>query len=145
MKKILLAGLIVLLWAQTTLQAQERPPLVMNILTEWALGGAAVGLAFGGAVWLTDPGRPGNTLGDQLISGAAYGAFAGTAFGIYVMNQTIIAPRFSAIHPNPLHPSRRIGSDPIGEEEKRQDLLAVFTEQKGSSSGWVLPVLNMRF
>lgn len=144
MKKIVLMA-ILLLCFQITAQAQEKEPLVMRILLDWSVAGAAMGVAVGGAVWLTDPGRPGNRLADQVAIGAAWGAIAGAGFGMFVLSETAIHPSFALQHPDPLHPSRRITGDPIGEEEARADLLATAGGSSRRGRTLVLPLLDMRF
>ncbi|MCZ6730503.1 MAG: hypothetical protein O7C61_12420 [SAR324 cluster bacterium] len=142
------AILIVLLTAlvQIPLHAQEREPLVMRIMLEWTAGGVGAGALVGGAVWLTDPGKKGNKLSEQAARGAAWGAIVGAIFALTVVNNSAIPPAFAEMRPGALHPAMRITSDPIGEEDRRMDLLAaVGGAPSRGGGGFVMPVLNLRF
>ena len=144
-KKILLAFALALVVANSTALAQQKEPLAMRVMVDWSLAGTFGGLGFGVAVWLTDPGRPGNKLSEQMAGGAAWGAVAGAAYGIVILNQTMRRPGFANLSPGALHPASRITSDPIGAASKREDLFASTTNVQ---SGWgdiSLPVLNFKF
>lgn len=146
MKQIVI--LIVLLTAlgQVPLHAQEREPLVMRIMLEWTAGGVLAGALVGGAVWLTDPGKKGNKLSEQTSRGAAWGSIVGAIFALTVVNNSAIPPAFANMRPGALHPAMRITSDPIGEEERRMDLLAsVGGAPSLRGGGFLMPVLNLRF
>ncbi len=145
MKKLAVLAVLLLLCFQTSLHAQEREPLAMRIMLDWTVGGVIVGALVGGAIWLTDPGREGNNVSDQVLGGAAWGSLAGAAWAISILNDTAIAPVLAQVPLDPLHPARRITGDPILDEERRQDLLAGSPGHGGSGRAFVLPLLNLRF
>ena len=144
-KKILLLPVLVLVLLQGMAAAQQKDPLAMRIVVDWTLAGAAAGVGIGAGVWLTDPGRPGNKLGEQSANGAAWGAVAGAIYSLLVMSETMIQPRFLSLRPDPLHPSQRIQADPIGDENNRQDLFTVSTTGSRRSGGFNFHVLNLKF
>lgn len=118
----------------------------MRVMMEWTIGGVVVGAGLGALIWLTDPGRPGNRLSEQLALGAAWGSIAGAATGLSRLNSGLIPPIVQNLGPGPLHPASRITSDPIGDEDERADLLASLTESPGAGRpGLIVPVFNLRF
>ncbi len=145
MKKIALLAIVLVLVFQSALQAQEREPLAMRIMLDWSVGGAFAGALVGAAIWLTDPGKEGNRLSDQVAGGAAWGAVGGAAFALSVMNDTSLAPNTAWLAPDPLHDSRRITADPIAAEERRQDLLTSAGSRGGGGKMIIIPVLALRF
>ncbi|MCZ6557429.1 MAG: hypothetical protein O7A69_06595, partial [SAR324 cluster bacterium] len=63
-----------------------------------------------------------------------------------VVNNSAIPPAFAEMRPGALHPAMRITSDPIGEEDRRMDMLAaVGGAPSRGGGGFVMPVLNLRF
>lgn len=147
MKRIAILIVLLTLGFQSTLKAQEREPLAMQIMLEWTVGGLIVGAGVGMLIWLTDPGRPNNKLSEQLALGAAWGSAAGAAVGLSRLNATAIPPVLARLEPGPLHSASRITHDPIADEDQRQDLLAGAggAHQGGGGRGIVLPLLNLRF
>ena len=143
MKKF--AGLVVglMLVLQPALYAQQKRPLIMRIMVDWTVAGSMLGAAVGGAIWLTDPGKPGNKFSDSFASGLAWGTIAGAGFGIFIINITARGPATISLTPGPLDPSQRITRDPIAAEDARRDLLA--GSGGGFSRGIILPFLNLRF
>ena len=139
------AGLVVglLLVLQPALYAQQKRPLVMRVMVDWTVAGSLLGAAVGAAIWLTDPGKPGNKFSDNFAGGAAWGSIAGAGFGIYIINITARGPAFASFTPGPLDPSQRITRDPIAAEDARHDLLA--GSGGGFSGGFIVPLLNFRF
>lgn len=118
----------------------------MRVMLEWTVGGLFAGAGLGALIWLTDPGRPGNRLSEQLALGAAWGSFAGAITGMSRLNSGLIPPIVQNLGPGPLHPASRITSDPIGDEDKRADLLASLTVSRSAGGpGLIVPVLNFRF
>lgn len=111
LKRIIVLAALLIVVCQTGVQAQERGPLVMQIEFEWTVMGTVAGSVVGFLVWLTDPANPTNNLSDSLAAGAAWGAFAGAGFGVYVLQNSANAPR-TAIY-NPLAPENRISADPV--------------------------------
>ena len=144
MKKSLIILVFVLIAFQGKALAQQKEPLAMRVMVDWTVAGAAGGIAVGIGIWLTDPGRPGNKLSEQLAGGAAWGAVAGAAYGIMVLNQKARRP-IAAITEDPLHPANRIAADPIKNDEERQDLLAGISLMPGRTDAISLPVLDFRF
>lgn len=145
MKKVAVAAALVILIFQGSLQAQEREPLAMRIMAEWTFGGVFVGAIVGAALWLTDPGKANNRLTEQVAGSAAWGAVAGAGFALTVLNDTLILPLLGQVSRDPLHASRRISSDPILQEERRQDLLATAGGGARAGPGIVLPLFAFRF
>ena len=144
MKKILVILALLLLASQGKSFAQQQEPLAMRVLVDWTVAGSFGGVAVGIGVWLTDPGRPGNKLSEQIAGGAAWGAVAGAVYGVVMLNQTAKLP-IAALEPGPLHPANRIASDPIGDEANRQDLLAGIATPAPQGYEFSVPVLNLRF
>lgn len=146
MKRIIILIAVLILGFHATARAQERGPLAMRVMLEWTFGGMVVGAGLGALIWLTDPGRPGNRLSEQLALGAAWGSIAGAATGLSRLNSGLIPPIVQNFGPGPLHPASRITSDPIGDEDRRADLLASLTESPGGGGpGLFVSVLNLRF
>lgn len=145
MKRLAILAVLLFLSFQSSLQAQERPPLAMRIMLDWTVGGVFIGALVGGAIWLTDPGKEGNRLSEQFVGGAAWGAVAGAAWALSVINDSAIPPLLAVAPVDPLHPAMRITSDPIGEEELRGQLLASTAKPGRVGRGLVLPLVNFRF
>lgn len=146
MKRIAILAVVLTLGFHATVRAQEKEPLAMRVMLEWTVGGVVVGAGLGALIWLTDPGRPGNRLGEQLALGAAWGSIAGAATGLSRLNSGLIPPIVQNYAPGPLHPANRITGDPIREEDKRADLLAALSDpHRGAGRGLVLPLFNLRF
>ena len=146
MKRIAILIAVLVLSLHATARAQEKGPLAMQVMLEWTVGGMVLGAGLGALIWLTDPGRPGNRLGEQLALGAAWGSVAGAAVGLSRLNTGLIPPVVQVITPGPLHPASRITGDPVGDEEQREDLLASLTEPRiAGGRGIVLPLFNLRF
>ena len=116
----------------------------MRVMVDWTVAGAFGGVGIGIGIWLTDPGRPGNKFSEQLAGGAAWGAIGGAIYGMVMLNQTAKMP-IASLEPGALHPVNRISMDPIGDEDKRQDLLAGLSTHAGSGNAFSLPILNLRF
>ena len=146
MKRIVIIAAVLLLGFQVNVRAQEKEPLAMRIMLEWTVGGVFVGAGIGALIWLTDPGRPGNNLGEQVVLGAAWGSAVGAATGLSRLNSTLIPPVVVQNGPGPLHPASRITSDPIGDEAQRADLLASLADSRTNiGRSIILPVYNLRF
>ena len=69
-RAILFIGLLLIVF-QSSLQAQQKEPLAMEILFQWTAAGGVSGAGIGFALWLTDPGNPNVQLSDQMARGAA--------------------------------------------------------------------------
>lgn len=145
MKRLGVMVALLMLVVQGPLHAQERGPLAMRIMLEWTVGGLFAGALVGGGIWLTDPGREGNRLSDNVASGAAWGAVAGAIFALTVVNAAAIPPQVADHPTDPLDPSLRIVSDPVGQEAQREDLLASAPARAGPAPQFVLPVITMHF
>jgi len=110
---MLVAMGIWLVTSQGQAQAQERDPLVMEVMFEWSLAGALVGAGVGFGLWLTDPGNPNNEFKRSVIEGTSWGVVAGTLFGMYIINRAILLPGQTAWEqpgaplPDPLAPQNR--------------------------------------
>lgn len=141
LKRAIVLGAALLLLGQAAAFGQEREPLAMQVEFEWTVIGTVSGAVIGGLIWLTDPANPHNVFSDSISSGAAWGAIIGAGFGMYVLQRTAQFP--AGMVANPVD-TPQIASDPVGEAERRRDLLhAAYGGQ--SAHGLVVPVLNLRF
>ena len=145
MNKLIIAVAAVLLLTQTGVLAQETEPLAMRVTLEWSIVGAFAGAAIGGMFWLTDPANPNNKFSRQVIEGAALGTVAGVGMGLYALRRSAIFPGFAFLS-DPLHPSRRITADPVGDEARREGSFAVSFLGRGRGGGGLwLPMLKFKF
>ncbi len=145
MKRVILLLLAIGILSHSAVHAQERGPLIMRVEFEWTLVGIVAGSAFGVLVWLTDPADPNNNLSDSIANGAAWGAILGAGFGIFVLQETAVSPGQAAQLNRPLQPRNRITSDPVAVESGDLRLLAHQNLRPPGKSGWVLPLVNLRF
>ncbi len=144
-KRVILLVALLGLIAHATVRAQERGPLFMRVEFEFTIFGLLGGAAVGALIWLTDPADPSNNLSDTVAAGSAFGAIIGAGIGIFILQRTAIAPSGFAQIRDPLHPSNRISSDPVGDRSGKKKLLASAIAPGRAGRGLTLPLLNLRF
>lgn len=144
-KRVILLLALLGLIAHATVRAQERGPLFMRIEFEFTVLGLLGGAAVGALIWLTDPADPNVNLSDTVAASAAWGAIVGAGVGIFILQRTAIAPNGFAQIRDPLHPSNRISSDPVGDRSGKKNLLASAIAPGRADRGFTLPLLNLRF
>ena len=145
MKKFVILTFFLVLAGQNALKAQEQEPLVFRVVVDWTIAGSFGGMALGAAIWLLDPGNPDLKLSNQLASGAAWGAIAGTFYSFFVLDETARGPGISRSVGSTLDPATRITVDPIGDEEKRRNLMVSHQTTGNRERRLELPLLRMRF
>jgi hypothetical protein len=143
LKRIVVLAALLVAVSQSAAMAQERGPLVMRAEFEWTIVGIVSGLGVGALVWLTDPGRPGNNLSDNLASGAAWGSILGAGFGIYVLQRSVVLPATAVV--DPLDPRNRISADPVAVESGQSFMLARRDALAPTGREFRLPLLDLRF
>ena len=86
LKKIIsfLSILLLVLIATSTLQAQEKGPLMMKQELGYTLGGGVFGAGLGIVVWFMDPLNPSVTLKSTVTNGFVAGTALGALFGLYI-------------------------------------------------------------
>jgi hypothetical protein len=142
----LLFGVILIL-GQPALHAQEEGPLAMQIMFNWTAAGAVGGTFIGFALWLTDPGNPNIQLSDQMARGASLGAILGAAYGLYVLQRSVLIPVRSEVYvPDPFDPRRRITSDPVAAASgfDRPALSSLFS-RTGGGAALQVPLFGFQF
>lgn len=144
-RAILFTGLLLIVF-QSSLQAQQKEPLAMEILFQWTAAGGVSGAGIGFALWLTDPGNPNIQLSDQMARGAALGFILGGAYGLFILQRSVIFPAPSLVRVrDPLDPRERITSDPVAVAAGEWNALSFEPSLFGRNGGFSLPLLNIRF
>lgn len=145
MKKVATLAAVLLVLAASAARAQEKDPLAMRILADWAGAGMMAGAGLGATLWLTDPANPDNNMSDQLAIGAAWGALGGAVFGFFILNSTAIAPRVGSLRPGLLHPSRRISDDPVAAVDAGERIFARSSGTRRGGRVFLFPLVHFRF
>lgn len=145
LKRVFLLVFMAAVLINAPLWAQERGPLVMRVDFEWTLVGMIAGAGLGALLWLTDPADPNANLPDSLANGAAWGAFLGAGFGVFVLQETGVSPPAIGLRANPLHPRNRITTDPVAVESGEGGMFASGGFHPPGKSVFVVPFLNIRF
>ena len=145
LKRMLLLVFMTAMLVNAPVLAQERGPLVMQVDFEWTVVGILAGAGLGVLLWLTDPADPSANLSDSLANGAAWGAFLGAGFGVFVLQETAISPPVTAFRFNPLNPKNRITTDPVAVESGEGGMFATGRFSTLGKSAIVVPFLNIRF
>ena len=144
-RAILFIGLLLIVF-QSSLQAQQQEPLAMEILFQWTAAGGVSGAGIGFALWLTDPGNPNIQLSDQMARGAALGFILGGAYGLFILQRSVIFPASGLVRVrDPLDPRERITSDPVAVAAGERSALSFEPSLFGRNRGFILPLLNIRF
>ena len=87
-----LSILFLVLIATSTLQAQEKGPLMMKQELGYTLGGGVFGAGLGIVVWFMDPLNPSVTLKSTVTNGFVAGTALGALFGFYMLQNAIVIP-----------------------------------------------------
>ena len=102
LKKIIsfLSILLLVLIATSTLQAQEKGPLMMKQELGYTLGGGVFGAGLGIVVWFMDPLNPSVTLKSTVTNGFVAGTALGALFGFYMLQNAIVVPSDNTLPQN---------------------------------------------
>ena len=92
--------LLLILITTTTLQAQEKGPLMMKQELGYTLGGGVFGAGLGIVVWFMDPLNPNVTLKSTVTNGFVAGTALGALFGFYMLQNAIVVPSDTTIPQN---------------------------------------------
>lgn len=145
LKRVFLLAFTAAVLVHSSVSAQERGPLVMQVDFEWTVVGILAGMGFGALLWLTDPADPNANFSDSMANGAAWGAILGAGFGVFVLQDTAVSPPATAFRFNPLHPKNRITTDPVAVESGEGGMFALGGFKNLGKSAIVVPFLNIRF
>ena len=102
LKKLIsfLSILLLVLIATSTLQAQEKGPLMMKQELGYTLGGGVFGAGLGIVVWFMDPLNPSVTLKSTVTNGFVAGTALGALFGFYMLQNAIVVPSDTTLPQN---------------------------------------------
>ena len=102
LKKIIsfLLILLLILIATSTLQAQEKGPLMMKQELGYTLGGGVFGAGLGIVVWFMDPLNPSVTLKSTVTNGFVAGTALGALFGFYMLQNAMVVPSDTTLPQN---------------------------------------------
>ena len=92
--------LFLVLIATSTLQAQEKGPLMMKQELGYTLGGGVFGAGLGIVVWFMDPLNPSVTLKSTVTNGFVAGTALGALFGFYMLQNAIVIPSDTTLPKN---------------------------------------------
>ena len=92
--------LFLVLIATSTLQAQEKGPLMMKQELGYTLGGGVFGAGLGIVVWFMDPLNPSVTLKSTVTNGFVAGTALGALFGFYMLQNAIVVPSDTTLPQN---------------------------------------------
>ena len=92
--------LLLVLIATSSLQAQERGPLMMKQELGYTLGGGVFGAGLGIVVWFMDPLNPSVTLKSTVTNGFVAGTALGALFGFYMLQNAIVVPSDTTLPQN---------------------------------------------
>ena len=95
-----LSILFLVLIATSTLQAQEKGPLMMKQELGYTLGGGVFGAGLGIVVWFMDPLNPNVTLKSTVTNGFVAGTALGALFGFYMLQNAIVVPSDTTLPQN---------------------------------------------
>ncbi len=102
LKKLISFFLIILLVLIVTssLEAQEKGPLMMKQELGYTLGGGVFGAGLGIVVWFMDPLNPNVTLKSTVTNGFVAGTALGALFGFYMLQNAIVVPSDTTLPQN---------------------------------------------
>ena len=101
LKKIItFISILLLINTTTTLQAQEKGPLMMKQELGYTLGGGVFGAGLGIVVWFMDPLNPSVTLKSTVTNGFVAGTALGALFGFYMLQNAIVVPSDTTLPQN---------------------------------------------
>ena len=95
-----LSILLLVLIVTSTLQAQEKGPLMMKQELGYTLGGGVFGAGLGIVVWFMDPLNPSVTLKSTVTNGFVAGTALGALFGFYMLQNAIGVPSDTTLPQN---------------------------------------------
>ena len=95
-----LSVLLLILIATTSLQAQEKGPLMMKQELGYTLGGGVFGAGLVIVVWFMDPLNPSVTLKSTVTNGFVAGTALGALFGFYMLQNAIVVPSDTTLPQN---------------------------------------------
>ena len=141
LKKIIsfLLILLLILIATSTLQAQEKGPLMMKQELGYTLGGGVFGAGLGIVVWFMDPLNPSVTLKSTVTNGFVAGTALGALFGFYMLQNAIVVPSDTTL---PQNLDQLLGSNGLERAFHRSIISQAETQ---SSHSIKLTVFGFRF
>ena len=141
LKKIIsfLSILLLVLIATSTLQAQEKGPLMMKQELGYTLGGGVFGAGLGIVVWFMDPLNPSVTLKSTVTNGFVAGTALGALFGFYMLQNAIVVPSDTTL---PQNLDQLLGSNGLERPIHRSIISQAETQ---SSNSIKLTVFGFRF
>ncbi len=141
LKKIIsfLSILLLVLIATSTLQAQEKGPLMMKQELGYTLGGGVFGAGLGVVVWFMDPLNPNVTLKSTVRNGFVAGTALGALFGFYMLQNAIVVPSDKAL---PENLDQLLGKDDLSRPIHRS---IISQAENKSAKSIKLTVLGFRF
>ena len=141
LKKIIsfLSILLIVLIATSTLQAQEKGPLMMKQELGYTLGGGVFGAGLGIVVWFMDPLNPSVTLKSTVTNGFVAGTALGALFGFYMLQNAIVVPSDTTL---PQNLDQLLGSNGLERPIHRS---IISQAETGSSHSIKLTVFGFRF
>ena len=92
--------ILLVLIVSSTLQAQEKGPLMMKQELGYTLGGGVFGAGLGIVVWFMDPLNPNVTLKSTVTNGFVAGTALGALFGFYMLQNAIVVPSDTTLPQN---------------------------------------------
>tara|TARA_B100001250_G_C19337699_1_gene587621 strand:+ start:21 stop:518 length:498 start_codon:yes stop_codon:yes gene_type:complete len=98
--KWIIPFLVILLFSNLPLKAQETGPLLMKQELGYTLGGSVLGAGLGVIVWFMDPLNPSVTLKSTVQNGFVAGTALGALFGFYMLQNAIVIPQDSTLPEN---------------------------------------------
>ena len=134
-----LSILFLVLIATSTLQAQEKGPLMMKQELGYTLGGGVFGAGLGIVVWFMDPLNPSVTLKSTVTNGFVAGTALGALFGFYMLQNAIVIPSDNTL---PRNLDQLLGNDGLDRPIHRSIVSQLATQ---SSYSIKLNVFGFRF
>ena len=134
-----LSILILVFIATSTLQAQEKGPLMMKQELGYTLGGGVFGAGLGIVVWFMDPLNPSVTLKSTVTNGFVAGTALGALFGFYMLQNAIVVPSDTTL---PQNLDQLLGKNSFYRPIHRS---LIFQEVTQSSNFTKLTVFGFRF
>ena len=134
-----LSFLFLVLIDTTSLQAQEKGPLMMKQELGYTLGGGVFGSGLGIIVWFMDPLNPNVTLKSTVTNGFVAGTALGALFGFYMLQNAIVVPSDTTL---PQNLDQLLGNNGLDRSIHRS---IISQEEIQSSHSIKLTVFGFRF
>ena len=131
--------LFLVLISTSTLQAQEKGPLMMKQELGYTLGGGVFGAGLGIVVWFMDPLNPSVTLKSTVTNGFVAGTALGALFGFYMLQNAIVVPSDTTL---PQNLDQLLGSNGLERPIHRS---IIYQAETQSSHSIKLTVFGFRF